>query len=106
MIEEGWVDHPILHLTVAEYVEPYLKKYSRGVALLGCTHYPWIQTAFEKALPGWTILNSAQAVADALERHTFIKEALVQGKGPCKNQVEWIFTDPEALPRFASQFLN
>ncbi|MFN7685181.1 MAG: glutamate racemase [Oligoflexia bacterium] len=96
MIEEGWTDHPVLHQTIEEYVKPHRMAYSSGVALLGCTHYPWIQLAFEKALPGWQVVNSAAAVAAHLRQH----EAIPQSTGP--GVVDWLFTDPEAIPAFVS----
>jgi glutamate racemase len=97
MIEESWIDHPILHQTLATYLAPHREKYpSGGVALLGCTHYPWIQSAVEKALPGWTVVNSAKAVADSLD--PTLKTGTLESK---KSQIEWIFTDPDAVPGFA-----
>lgn len=105
MIEEGWLDHPILHQTIAEYVKPYARK-KPGVALLGCTHYPWIHSAFEKALPGWTVVNSAHAVAQYLKRSDWFKERSKKVK-PLKGEpVEWIFTDPEVVPEFARKWIQ
>src|SRR5690606_742840 len=52
MIEEGWVNHPILLETINEYVKSYKSDAVSGVALLACTHYPWAQKVFEQALPG------------------------------------------------------
>lgn len=104
MIEDGWIDHPLLHLTVAEYVKPHLHLFPAGIAVLGCTHYPWIQPAFEKALPGWTVVNSAGAVAELLEKSALFQNAkALQDTTPGK--VEWIFTDPEAVPAFAKKFI-
>jgi glutamate racemase len=100
MIEEGWLDHPILHQTIEEYVHAH-RMLNRGVALLGCTHYPWIHAAFEKALPGWTVVNSAQAVARSLEAMPLFRDALAQGVAGGQGGVEWIFTDPQAVPAFA-----
>jgi glutamate racemase len=97
MIEEGWTDHPVLHQTIEEYVRPHREAYSRGVALLGCTHYPWIQKAFEKALPGWIVVDSARAVAGHLRHHEGVPASHGQA------EVRWIFTDPEAIPAFASK---
>lgn len=94
MIEEGWTDHPVLHQTIEEYVRPHRTAHSTGVALLGCTHYPWIQKAFERALPGWTVVNSAGAVA----AHLMQNEGLSASTGEAR--VRWIFTDPEAIPSF------
>lgn len=98
MIEEGWVDHPILHATIQEYVSTY-RKMNPGFALLGCTHYPWIQDAFQKALPSWTIINSASAVADECGRLGLTWPNL----GLLK--VDWVFTDPDSVPAFAKQFI-
>jgi glutamate racemase len=110
MIEEGWVDHPILNQTLLEYVKPYLDEYVSGVALLGCTHYPWIHAAFEKALPGWLVVNSAEAIADCLENSELMVQYLGQYLGAGASQqvgrVEWIFTDPNALPRFAQNWIR
>ncbi|NDD90603.1 glutamate racemase [bacterium] len=99
MIEEGWTDHPVLHQVIEEYVRSYRSSHLTGVALLGCTHYPWIQEAFQKALPGWTVVNSAQAIASALCKivDSGNQPSGSQPEGP---QVDWIFTDPEAVPEF------
>lgn len=99
MIEEGWIDHPILHQTIAEYVGEHVRTHEPGVALLGCTHYPWIRDAFENALPGWQVVDSARAVADALGRQQFDGAGLRAGK------VEWIFTDPQSVPAFAQKLM-
>ncbi len=104
MIEEGWIDHPILHQTIAAYVAPYLRMPS-GVALLGCTHYPWIQAAIEKALPGWIIVNSARAVTDALS-NTSLGELSEAGGERTSGRMKWIFTDPLALPGFARELIR
>jgi glutamate racemase len=94
MIEEGWTDHGVLHQTIEEYVGPYRRKHSGGVALLGCTHYPWIQAAVQRALPGWTVVNSAQAIAHVLQSSIRLQPSA----GPAP--VDWIFTDPDAIPGF------
>jgi glutamate racemase len=110
MIEEGWVDHPILHQTILEYVKPYVEQYPPGVALLGCTHYPWIHAAFEQALPGWSVVNSAQAIVDCLESSELMADALAGQRGAKHSQklgqLEWIFTDPQAVPSFAQQWIQ
>jgi glutamate racemase len=104
MIEEGWIDHPILHQTIMEYLRPHAQLHSEGIALLGCTHYPWIHKAFEKALPGWTVVNSAQAIADSLEKANIGKRR--RKKAPSESPIEWIFTDPEAVPSFARNLME
>lgn len=92
MIEEGWTDHPILRSTILEYVSPYLKL-KPGVALLACTHYPWIKTQFEQLMPGWKILDSANAVADILEEK--LHKDLHSSK--MTFETEWNFSDVEGV---------
>ena len=102
MIEEGWLDHPILHQTIAEYVRRYQSGVP-GVALLGCTHYPWIKDQISKHLPDWTIIDSAESVAVYFEQW-------IQRSGSSlplcsvSNDVKWIFTDPDAVPEFARRY--
>jgi glutamate racemase len=108
LIEEGWTDHPVLHLTLKEYVSAYYAKYPRGVALLGCTHYPWIEAAFQAALPGWTIVSSAQALSQSLRKE--LADRLPKGTpgaafGPKYGNVEWVFSDEDAVPAFARKLL-
>ncbi|MGK5082794.1 glutamate racemase [Bdellovibrionota bacterium FG-1] len=107
MIEEGWLDHPVLHQTIREYVGLHRAGHSEGIALLGCTHYPWIQPAIERALPGWKVINSASAVADALERANIVdsSESLIPG-AQGRARVECLFTDPQAVPSFARGWIE
>ncbi len=103
MIEEGWTDHPILEATLKEYVGRYSGQ--PGVALLGCTHYPWIQSLFERAMPGWVVVNPALQVArEVAERLSLPKvenpETDVSALRPQGN-IEWWFTDLDAVPQFA-----
>jgi glutamate racemase len=102
MIEEGWIDHPILRQTLDTYVAPYLSM-RPGVALLGCTHYPWIQAAFERSLPGWKIVNSARAVTEALSQTSLGEISEAGGDAP---SMDWIFTDPDAIPAFARDLIR
>jgi glutamate racemase len=104
MIEEGFVDHPILHQTVEVYTEKY-RGLKPGVALLACTHYPWIKDAVQKALPGWNILNSAHAVADILYESLNL-ETPDPNLAPSPSfdfswspKVSWYFSDTESVSR-------
>jgi glutamate racemase len=92
LIEEGWVDHPVLHTVVEEYVKPW-RASGPGAALLACTHYPWIETAVRAALPGWRVLNSGASVARILVRE-FPKEKFQSGGS---NRISWFFSDPESV---------
>ncbi|OFZ71293.1 MAG: glutamate racemase [Bdellovibrionales bacterium RIFOXYD1_FULL_44_7] len=110
MIEEGWIDHPILDQVIDEYVKGHVQDQTTGVALLGCTHYPWILSAIQKALPKWVIVNSAQACAKMLQRSAIGKKMIDAAVGARSGSegkaVEWIFTDPDAVPLFAQRLIN
>jgi glutamate racemase len=95
LIEEGWIEHPILSLTVEEYVREY-RNLHPGVALLACTHYPWIRKAFENRLPGWNILDSAGALARIAGNRLLLGLDPEPGPHPA---VTWFFSDPDALSR-------
>lgn len=92
MIEEGWIDHAILHQTVKEYVKNYLKL-SPGIAFLACTHYPWIKNAFEIALPGWQVIDSASLVGEMLQIQINQNELSANKVG----SIDWNFTDQQSL---------
>jgi len=103
MIEEGWLDHPVLHATVEAYTQAY-RDLKPGVALLACTHYPWIKAAFQKALPAWNILNSAHAVADLLNESLNLKGPDPTLPAPSFDftwspKVKWHFSDPGSVSR-------
>lgn len=112
MIEEGWTEHSILRQAIAEYVGDYRRAHSSGIALLGCTHYPWAQESIEAELPGWSVVNSAEAIGKALESQLNPNsesdpETGQTGEAACAEavKVEWIFTDPQALPEFARKLV-
>jgi glutamate racemase len=105
MIEEGWVDHPVLHQTIQEYVKNYRSE-KPGVALLACTHYPWIKDAIASALPGWKIIDSAQAIANRLKRDFVMREhpqdplSYAAINFSVDAPVTWFFSDPESVAPF------
>ncbi len=74
MIEEGWRDHPILIATIREYVAPYLNS-PPSVALLACTHYPWIKNAVGSVLKDWSIIDSATSVAQMVTERIHTSDA-------------------------------
>lgn len=66
MIEEGYLNNPILHQTLADYLSrPELSGIE--ALILGCTHYPLIRKEIEDFYQGKVaILDSSQAVAGSL----------------------------------------
>jgi glutamate racemase len=73
LIEEGWLDDPLTDRVIARYLEPLLEK-RIDTLVLGCTHYPLLSLAIQRALEGEVILvdsarNCALAVQQLLNQH-------------------------------------
>jgi glutamate racemase len=116
IIEEGWAQTQVAAQVVAEYVQPLLKMKKRGSVLLGCTHYPWLIKEIRKQLPGWTVINSADAVAALAvmvlpaTRNTAESsrgKVSIRSHSPKKRslafrllKVSYLFSDPHGLPTF------
>jgi glutamate racemase len=49
LVEEGWLDHPVTRMVIAEYLLP-LKKQGIEKLVLGCTHYPVLKGAITGVL--------------------------------------------------------
>ena len=65
LVEEGWTDagDQVVQAVVRRYLAPF-----RGdgvdTLVLGCTHYPLLKAAIAAELPGVTLVDSAEAVAE------------------------------------------
>ncbi|MFC1514665.1 glutamate racemase [Candidatus Omnitrophota bacterium] len=61
LVEEGWVDSAV----TAQVVRTYLKKFkgTTDLLILGCTHYPLLKGVISRELPGITLIDSAEEVA-------------------------------------------
>jgi len=71
IVEEGWEDTEIARLAVQRYVAKFS---GIDTLVLGCTHYPLLERAFnELTPPGVAVLNPAPEVAERFrawrERH-------------------------------------
>ncbi len=68
LIEQGDLDNPELGALIDRYCEP-LKAAGVDTVLLGCTHYPLVQTRIQAALgDGVRLLNIEDAVARQAQR--------------------------------------
>lgn len=64
LAEEGWTDpeDEVVRAVVRRYLAP-LAETGIDTLVLGCTHYPLLAAAIGAALPGVTLVDSAQAIA-------------------------------------------
>jgi glutamate racemase len=69
LVEEGWIDHEVTREVLRIYLSEALTKCKPDAVLLGCTHYPLIAGAIEKALrelgSNAVVIDSADATAEA-----------------------------------------
>jgi glutamate racemase len=66
LIEEGWVDHPVMKIVLSEYLRDIQGK-AVDTIVLGCTHYPLIRGAVQEILKDVYIIDSAHTTAVMLK---------------------------------------
>lgn len=64
LAEEGWTDpdDPVVQGVVERYLAP-MRAAGVDTLVLGCTHYPLLEAAIGRALPGVRLVDSARAIA-------------------------------------------
>jgi glutamate racemase len=62
LIEEGWIEHPVMQLVLTEYLN-FFHETEIDTIVLGCTHYPLIREAIQKMLPSLNVVDSAETTA-------------------------------------------
>jgi len=66
LVEEGWLDHPVVNMTVESYLGS-LKQSGIDTLILGCTHYPLLKKAIRKFMGrGVELVDSAEETAKAV----------------------------------------
>lgn len=69
LVEEGMVNDKITIEIIKKYLDP-LKEKGIDTLILGCTHYPLLSNAIEKAIDsGIKIINPAKSLAEELKRY-------------------------------------
>jgi glutamate racemase len=68
LAEEGWIDHKATELIAKEYIFP-LTLEKIDTLILGCTHYPVLRDAIERATgAGVALVDSGESAAEEVER--------------------------------------
>ena len=69
IIEQGLENHRIAHIIAEEYLQPLVHK-KLDLLILGCTHYPIIQTTIQSIVPDKTIIiDSATITASEVKKY-------------------------------------
>ena len=105
LIEEGWLDDPLTDRVIARYLEPLIEK-GIDTLVLGCTHYPLLSSAIQRALEGEvTLVDSARNCAVAVQQ--LLDRQGLQANKPGQGGLEVALTDaPDNFLRVAKQALE
>lgn len=107
LAEEGWIDDPITNLITYRYVQG-LSQYNVDTMVLGCTHYPILKAAIQKAAS-----NRVQLVESGAALTEILNEELQLGNWPANHQesssryIEVLTTDrSEHFQKWAQEILH
>jgi glutamate racemase len=105
LVEEGYVEHPMSEIVVQEYLRPLKNRGIKGV-LLGCTHYPLLQSMIQQELgPDVMLINPAIACAEKTRALLAEKNLLNPSDGIPHYQF-FVSDDPEKFRLLGKAFLN
>ena len=65
LAEEGWTDNVVAKDAAEIYLAPFRGEGIEAL-VLGCTHYPLLKATISAALPGVALVDSAEAVCEAV----------------------------------------
>lgn len=83
LAEEGWTEGPVVDLAIHRYLDPLLAAATPpDVLLLGCTHFPVLADALQRAVgAGIRIVDSAATTAAAVHRELAAAVGRPHGSG-------------------------
>lgn len=106
LVEEDWLEHPVTHRVLREYLRPLLGKHI-DTLVLGCTHYPLLKQVIRSVTTDKVILiDSAESCA------TYVKKRLMKLKLLSTNRrhrgtIQPFLTDEvERFDELAARFLG
>ena len=106
LVEEGWLEHPVTHAVVREYLQP-LDGRSVDTIILGCTHYPLLskvikdvaQDILKRAV---NIVDSAHSVAHVVGRS--LDESSTRRTGRAGHHRFFVTDAPDRVADVAESF--
>lgn len=106
LAEEGMIDHPVTEQVVEGYVAP-LREAGIDTLILGCTHYPLLKGVLGRAVgPEVTLVDSAEALAEATAAKLAAAEMLRPGDGPAGRLSFWLSDLPWKFKEIGERFLG
>lgn len=80
MIEEGFIHHEIVTLSVKHYLDDFIRENELDTLVLGCTHYPLIRKSIEELYPHLNIIDPSQEILKEIK--TRLEERNLLAEGP------------------------
>ena len=105
LVEEGWLDHPVTRLTAEEYLQPLLGD-GIDTLVLGCTHYPLLQSLLQDVVGAHIeLVDSALTVAEQAAALLDEMQLANPARGPA--QYDYYVTDvPQRFQEIGARFLG
>ncbi len=105
LAEEGWTEHKATELIAKEYLFP-LQLEKIDTLILGCTHYPILRDAIQRAVsPGVTLIDSGEATALEVER--ILDEKGLRNPSSLKPHLQFFVSDvPAKFTEVGERFLG
>lgn len=105
LVEEGYAEHPLSEMVVQEYLRP-LKRKEIDTVLLGCTHYPLLQSWIQKELgPNVVLVDPAMKCAERV-RELLQQNDLDNLQKEIPNYEFFVSDDPEKFRLLGQTFLS
>jgi glutamate racemase len=105
LVEEGYIEHPMSALIVQEYLRPLKNRDIRGV-LLGCTHYPLLQSIIQHELGPEVILIDPSIACAEKTRAVLAEKNRLNPSTHLPHYQFFVSDDPEKFRLLGKAFLN
>lgn len=105
LVEEGYVEHPMSAIVVQEYLRPLKNKGIQGV-LLGCTHYPLLQSIIQHELGSDVILVDPAIACAEKTRAVLAMQNLLNPSDSLPHYQFFVSDAPEKFRLLGKTFLN
>ncbi len=105
LVEEGYIEHPMSALVVQEYLRPLKDRGIHGV-LLGCTHYPLLQTTIQHELSSNVQLLDPAIACAKKTKDLLTEQNLLNPSSSLPHYQFFVSDDPEKFRLLGKTFLN
>jgi len=105
LVEEGYVEHPMAEIIAQEYFRP-LKRKEIDTVLLGCTHYPLMQSIIQKELGEDVVLIDPALSCASHVKQLLLENGLENLQKDIPHYQFYVSDDPEKFRLLGKTFLS